>query len=75
MGVSGVDVHRLPGQAGYITDVLAHGVQHFLHNAAVVYTDKNCLTFAAGNCQSVDFQFVQDPVSLTGDKVACYADA
>ena len=75
MGVRSVDVNCLPWQAGHVTDVLAHGIEHLFDNTAVVHTQQNSFRSTCLQRQSIDFQLIQNAIRLTGNKIAGHTDA
>ena len=72
VGVGGVNIHALLGQAGGCADIFCQDLGQILLDAAQVSTHQNDFGITAGQSQGINFQFVQNALSVAGLKIACY---
>ena len=75
VGVGGVEVHTLSGQAGGGADILSDDRGQLLVDAAQVGTHQNGLGVTAGQSQGVNFQFVQNAFCIAGLEVTGHKDS
>ena len=73
--MGGVDVNRFPGKSCCRANMINHGIEYFLDDAAVIDTHKDDLILTAGKSQSIDLQIIQHTVCFSGNIVTGHTDS